>query len=114
MSSTQKRQKVVKSHPKLSLNKQCKLLLEINRSGLYYKTKGESLLSLTLMKEINKHLAPPCYGVERMTDYLKLDLGYNVNIKRIRRLYRLMRLQTIYMKSKTTIRDETSIYTLIY
>ena len=40
----------------------------------------------------------PYYGVERMTDYLNLDLGYWVNIKRVRRLYKLMNLQTIYAK----------------
>lgn len=108
MSTTQKRQKVVKSHPRLSLNQQCKLL-EIHRSGLYYKPKGESLLNLKLMKEIDKYfLEHPYYGVERMTDYLNLDLGYRVNIKRIRRLYKLMGLQTIYAKPKTTIRDKTN------
>ncbi|WP_392470923.1 IS3 family transposase [Sphingobacterium cellulitidis] len=40
----------------------------------------------------------PFYGVERMTDYLKYDLGYRVNEKRVRRLYRLMNLRTIYPK----------------
>jgi len=108
MSTTRKRQKVVKSHPRLSLAKQCKLL-EIHRSGLYYKPKGESLLNLQLMKAIDKcFLEHPYYGVERMTDYLKLDLGYPVNIKRIRRLYKLMGLQTIYVKPKTTIRDKAN------
>jgi len=108
MSTTQKRQKVVKSHPRLSLNQQCKIL-EIHRSGLYYKPKGESPLNLKLMEEIDKHfLEHPYYGVERMTDYLKLDLGYNVNCKRIRRLYKVMGLQTIYLKPKTTIRDKTN------
>ena len=108
MSTTQKRQKVVISHPGLSLNQQCRLL-EIHRSGLYYKPKGESLLNLQLMKEIDKHfLEHPYYGVERMTDYLNLDLGYRVNIKRVRRLYKLMGLQTIYAKPKTTIRDKTN------
>jgi len=108
MSTTQKRQRVVKTHPGLSLNQQCKLL-EIHRSGLYYKPKGESLLNLKLMKEIDKYfLEHPYYGVERMTDYLNLDLGYRINIKRIRRLYKLMGLQTIYAKPKTTIRDKTN------
>lgn len=108
MSTTRKRQKVVQSHPGLSLTKQCKLL-DIHRSGLYYKPKGESLLNLKLMKEIDRHfLEHPYYGVERMTDYLNIDLGYHVNVKRIRRLYKLMGLQTIYAKAKTTIRNKTS------
>lgn len=61
------------------------------------------------MKEIDRQfLEHPYYGVERMTDYLNLDLGYRVNVKRIRRLYKIMVLQTIYAKPKTTIRDKTS------
>lgn len=105
MTTTQKRQKVVKSHPRLSLKEQCKIL-STHRSGLYYKPKGESLLNLKLMKAIDKQfLDHPYYGVERMTDYLNLDLGYGVNIKRVRRLYKLMNLQTIYAKPKTTKRN---------
>jgi len=108
MSTTERRQKVVKSHPRLSLVEQCKIL-NIHRSGLYYKPKMESLLNLELMKEIDTHfLEHPYYGVARMTDYLNLDLGYRVNVKRIRRLYKLMGLQTIYRKPKTTIRDPKS------
>ncbi|GAA4115517.1 hypothetical protein GCM10022393_15660 [Aquimarina addita] len=98
----------MKSHPRLSLNAQCKLL-KIHRSGLYYKPKGESLLNLKLMEEIDKYfLEYPYYGVKRMTDYLKLDLGYNVNVKRIRRLYKLMGLQTLYVKPKTAIKYKTN------
>ncbi len=61
------------------------------------------------MKEIDAYfLEHPYYGVERMTDYLNHDLGYRVNVKRVRRLYRLMGLQTIYRKPKTTIRNTKS------
>ncbi len=105
MTTTQRRQKVVKSHPRLSLKEQCKIL-SIQRSGLYYKPKGESVLNLMLMEAIDKQFMDhPYYGVERMTDYLNLDLGYGVNIKRVRRLYKLMNLQTIYAKPKTTKRN---------
>lgn len=108
MSTTERRQKVVKSHPRLSLEKQCELL-EIHRSGLYYKPKGESPLNLDLMKSIDRqYLEHPYFGVQRMTDYLNMDLGHHVNVKRIRRLYRLMGLQTIYPKPITTKRDKTS------
>lgn len=108
MSTTEKRQKVVKSHPRLGLEQQCELL-GIHRSGLYYKPKGESALNLELMKKIDLQLFDhPDYGVARMTDYLNLDLGYRINPKRIRRLYSLMGVQTIYPKPKTTIRDKTS------
>lgn len=108
MSVTVKRQKVIKSHPRLSLEKQCDLL-EIHRSGLYYKPKHETALNLKLMNEIDRQfLKHPYYGVERMTDYLNLDLGYRINKKRIRRLYTLMGLQTIFCRPRTTIKDKTN------
>lgn len=108
MSTTERRQKVLKSHPGLGLVQQCELLV-IHRSGLYYRPKSESVLNLKLMKEIDTYfLKHPYYGVERMTDYLNLNLGYRVNVKRIRRLYKLMGLQTIYRKPRTTIRDADS------
>ena len=107
MTTTQKRQKVVKSHPRLSLKEQCKIL-SIHRSGLYYKPKGESLLNLKLMESIDRcFIDHPYYGVERMTDYLNLDLGYCVNVKRVRRLYKLMNLQTIYARPRTTNRNQS-------
>lgn len=108
MSAIEKRQNIVKSHPRLSMSKQCKLL-NINRTGVYFKPKGESLINIQLMKDIdNWFIDHPYYGVERMTDYLNLDLGHRVNIKRVRRLYRLMRLNTIYPKPQTTKRDDVS------
>ena len=50
----------------------------------------------------------PYYGVARMTDHLNKDLGYHVNVKRVRRLYGLMALNTIYCKPKTTIKNHTN------
>lgn len=105
MSATERRRKVVKCHPGLSLVQQCKLL-KIHRSSLYYRPRSESAHNLRLMREIDAcFLEHPYYGVERMTDYLNLDLGHRVNVKRVRRLYKLMGLQTIYRKPRTTIKD---------
>ena len=51
------------------------------------------------MKAIDeKYLECPFYGTRRMTTYLNLDLGFSVNRKRTKRLYRLMGLTTIYPK----------------
>jgi len=105
MSATEKRQLVVASHPRLSLKKQCEIL-EIQRSMVYYKPRGESALNEQLMKHIDQYfLLHPYYGVERMTEYLNKDLGYHINEKRIGRLYKLMDLNTIYARPKTTTRD---------
>lgn len=105
MSTTERRQLVVAAHPRLSLSKQC-TLLGITRSQMYYKPKGESALNDQLMRYIDRYfLLHPYYGVERMTDYLNKDLGYRVNEKRVRRLYQVMNLKTIYPKPITTTRD---------
>ena len=81
----------------ISINKQCELL-GVSRSGYYYEAVGESPLNLKLMSLLDKqYTATPFYGVPRMHQYL-CSLGYNVNIKRIRRLLRLMGLYAIYPK----------------
>jgi len=68
MSTTEKRQALVTSHPRLSLSKQCKIL-DIQRSSIYYKPRGESGLNQQLMNCIDRYfLEHPYYGVERMTD----------------------------------------------
>ena len=82
--------------------------MNIHRSSLYYQPVGETELNLKLMEEIDKWFTlHPYYGVNRMTQYLNKDLGYHVNVKRIRRLYNLMGLQTIYRAARTTIRNKS-------
>ena len=105
MSAVERRQLAVKAHPRLSLTKRCEML-GISRSSIYYKPKGENALNEKLMRIIDKHfLLHPYYGPERMRDYLNMDLGYNVNIKRVQRLYKIMNLKTIYAAPKTTNRE---------
>ena len=54
------------------------------------------------MKLIDKqYLETPFYGVPRMTDYLR-SLGYEINPKRIRRLYQLMDLHAIGPRPNTS------------
>tara|TARA_B100000809_G_scaffold107967_1_gene106455 strand:- start:75 stop:389 length:315 start_codon:yes stop_codon:yes gene_type:complete len=103
MSSTEKRQNGDKTHPILSLQKQCELLT-IHISTIYYQPKGESILNQELLKEIDKYfLEHPYYRVDRMTTYLNMDLGYHVNVKRVRRCYSKMDLQPIYRAARTTM-----------
>lgn len=98
MSTNQKRDLVSPCFKKMSVSKQCELI-GLQRSNYYFKPKGESVLNQILMKAIDaKFLECPFYGIERMTTYLNMDLGYRVDCKRVRRLYRLMCLQTIYPK----------------
>jgi putative transposase len=97
MSIMEKRSLVSPEYRALSVSDQCKLI-GLQRSSYYFKPRGQSLLNQRLMKAIDRQfLDCPFYGVERMRDYL-IGLGYHVGVKRVRRLYRLMNLRTIYPK----------------
>lgn len=101
MSVSRRQSMVCADHAELSIVRQC-ILLGISRSGLYYETKGESEFTLTLMQEIDRAFTEwPSMGVRQMRDYLVL-LGYGVGKKRVRRLMRLMGLEPIYQKPRTS------------
>ena len=86
-------------HPVLSVRRQCDLL-DLARSGLYYKVRGESPENLGLMRLIDEaYTRRPFYGVERMTAWLRRK-RHEVNPKRVRRLMRLMGLEAIYAKPR--------------
>jgi len=93
---------VLKQHEKLSIRKQCELL-SVHRSGLCYQPKKPTELNQELMRLIDEQsVKKPYYGVYRMWEWLCKDKGYKVNIKRIRRLYRLMGLAAIGPKPNTS------------
>lgn len=88
-------------HLVLPVGKQC-ALLSISRSSFYYTPKGESVMNLALMRQIDEQfLETPFFGVRQMTWHLKNE-GHVVNEKRIRRLMRLMGLMPIYQKPNTS------------
>ena len=59
---------------------------------------GESEENLSLMRLLDEqYTRTPFYGVLRMVAYLR-RLGYDVNPKRVRRLLRVMGLETVYQK----------------
>jgi putative transposase len=98
----ERRSKVDQGHSHLSITRQCDVL-QIHRSGIYYKPIGESEFNLKLMRMIDEqHMLRPWYGVPRMTDWLRLDKGLKVNHKRIERLYRLLGIQAIGPKPNTS------------
>jgi putative transposase len=83
----------------------------VNRASFYYTPATESPLNLELMRWIDKqYLETPFFGSPRMTIELR-KAGYAVNLKRVKRLMRLMGLQAIYPKPRTTVVDpEHRIY----
>jgi putative transposase len=88
-------------HPALSIGRQCGLL-SIARSSFYYTPEGESDANLALMRRIDEQfLETPFYGVRQMCWHLRNE-GHGVNVKRVRRLMRLMGLMPIYQKPDTS------------
>ena len=64
---------------------------------------GESAGNLALMTEIDRQfLETPFYGVRQMAWHLRAQ-GHRVNVKRVRRLMRLMGLTPIYQQPRTSI-----------
>ena len=85
----------------LSISGQCRLL-NINRSTYYYKKRPIKPIDLKLMELIDKqYLKTPTWGSRSMRNHLR-RLGYKVNRKRVQRLMRLMSLEAIYPKRKTS------------
>ena len=81
----------------MSRNRFCERM-QINRSSLYYEKRGESAENLELMREMDAHYTEhPTTGKKGFTDHLRAK-GYNVNIKRVRRLMNVMGLEAIYPK----------------
>lgn len=83
------------NNQQISIVKQCDLL-GISRSGYYYSPCPESPENLAIMRLMDEqYLKTPFYGARRMQAYINSQ-DYSVNIKRIRRLLRLMGLEAIY------------------
>ena len=89
----------------LSLRRQCELL-GLARGSWYYEPAGETAVNLKLMRRIDKlYLKRPYFGSRRIAD------EFDVNRKRVQRLMRVMGLEAIYPKPRTTVRcPEHKIY----
>jgi putative transposase len=99
--AVERKQHIDKATP-LSVVRQCELL-EVHRSGLYYQPVPESPFNLELMRLIDeKHMLHPWLGVPRMTKWLRLDVGHQVNHKRVERLHGLLGIQAIGPKPNTS------------
>ena len=92
---------IEREEAELSLSRQCRLL-EISRSSLYYRPKGESAQTLALMRRIDElFLRYPFYGSRQMVRHLRRD-GIRVGRHRVRRLMRLMGIEAIYQAPRTS------------
>jgi putative transposase len=105
ISSDQRKEMVEPCCPLLSVSAQC-CLLSLSRSSFYYIPTGESEENLVIMRQLDEqYFMTPFYGALRLTAILILS-GYKVNIKRVRRLMKIVNWQTIYREPHTTISDK--------
>jgi putative transposase len=73
---------------------------------LYYQAIPESAANLKLMRRIDEqYLQRPFFGSRQMTSWLQRQ-GYVINRKRVQRLMRLMGLEAIYPKPRTSVPGE--------
>ena len=85
----------------MSVARQCRLA-ELARSTLYYEGQGESAENLALMRLIDEqYLSTPEFGAPKMTEWLRA-CGQMVNRKRVARLMRLMGLQSVLPRKRTS------------
>lgn len=98
------RELIDSEHETLSVRRQCELL-GLARSSCYYRPAEESEENLRLMRKIDEqYLQTPFYGSRKMAKWL-CKMGEHVNRKRVQRLMRLMGIEAIYAKPRTTLRN---------
>lgn len=101
------RLKLADSSDTLSIRRQSELL-SVHRSQVYYKPAVESRDNLLLMRRIDElFLSDPTLGVLGMQDELR-DEGRLYNVKRIRRLMRLMCMEAVYPKPNLSRRGKVN------
>ena len=101
--NSRERAQLVEKSSQLSIRCQC-ALLNIPRSLVYYCLKGESADNLKLMRMIDRlHMADPSAGSRRLGKYIKRLTGNKPGRRRIVRLMRMMGVEAVYPRKRTTI-----------
>jgi putative transposase len=100
-----RRQWIEPEHHELSIRRQCELL-DLERSTYYYQPAEETAENLALMRAIDEaYTRWPFFGSRRLAEVLE------VNRKRVQRLMRIMGLEAVGPKPRTTRRSkEHKIY----
>jgi putative transposase len=85
---------VEKDNGEITVTRQCELL-NLPRSSYYYSTTGNDDFNFELMGLINEqYTSAPFYGIRRVTAWFRAH-GHEVNVKRVRKLFRRLGLQAI-------------------
>jgi putative transposase len=91
-------------HAELSIRRQCGLL-DLARSTWHYRPAEETLDNLRLMRRIDEqYLRRPYYGSRRMATWLQSQRE-EVNRKRVQRLMRVMGIEALHPRPRTTKRN---------
>ena len=86
----------------LPVTRQCELL-DLSRSGIYYKPVPLSAMDVELMRQIDEiHLLCPFYGSRNIRNEL-WGKGYKIGRDRVRRLMRRMGIEALYVKPRLSI-----------
>ena len=103
MTRAERLARVERMAPALPVTRQCELLA-LPRSSAYYArgpaVSDEDLRLMRLLDEL--HLKYPFMGSRRLRDELK-KLGVIANRKRVQRLMRLMGLEALYPRKRTSV-----------
>ena len=101
MSAPDRRAKLDRHHPELSIRRQCEML-GVARSGVYRQDRAANDNDLGLMRRIDElFLRWPFLGSRRLVALLAAE-GVRVNRKRVRRLMRLMGIVPLGPKPRTS------------
>lgn len=77
-------------------------MLGLNRSNIYYQQQPTSEQDLVLLRLLDEqYMRTPFYGTRRMRAQLN-QLGHQVNRKRVQRLMRILGIEAIYPKPRTS------------
>ena len=102
MSAPDRRARLDRGHPRVSIRRQCQLL-GVARSGVYRRPRSANDNDLALMRRIDELFTDwPFLGSRRLTAMLRAE-GSAVNRKRIQRLMRQMGIAALGPKPRTTI-----------
>ena len=103
MTRAERMEQVKREAPALPVTRQCELLA-LPRSTVYYERQPPvSAEDLMVMRRIDAlHLRYPFMGSRRRRDELG-KLGHAVNRKRVQRLMRLMGLEALYPRKRTSV-----------
>ena len=101
MSASDRRAKLDRDHPDLSMRRQC-AMLGVARSGVYRKPRPVNDNDLEAMRRIDAlFTARPFFGARRIARTLSEE-GFPIDRKRVRRLMRQMGIEALGPKPRTT------------